>query len=156
MRHFHVAAQAKEHISRLPVRIFFAPDTAIAKMRDGADAAVERNALLAMGLKRHAVAGRLRDLDIAQRQIVAIQQFCDFGRRQQRLGLRAAIVHRLGAQALYARLQLVESRQIGARVHAGAPSRLTRSPASSARYAPGARSAGNSSPPMRARCSALT
>src|SRR3954466_5208350 len=74
MRHLDVGAQTEEHIAALADRILFAPDPAIAEMRDGADAVVERNPLLAMGLVDLPVTRRLAQLNIGKRQIMPIEQ----------------------------------------------------------------------------------
>ena len=50
MRDLDIRAQTKENIAALASRILLAPDPAITEMSDRADAVVERNSLLAMGL----------------------------------------------------------------------------------------------------------
>jgi hypothetical protein len=108
MRHLDVGGQPEEHVNVVAVRVLLAPDPAIAEPRDRPDAVVDRNALLAMGLVDLTVAGRCLELDVRQRQVVAIEQFRDLGGGGQRLVLGAAIGNGLGAQRLNAGLQLVE------------------------------------------------
>ena len=113
MRHFDIGAQAEEDVARLAGRVLLAPDAAIAEIGDGADAVVERNALLAMGFVGAPLAGRVAQLDIGQRQVVAVEQLGDLGGSGQRLAFGAAVVDGLGAQTLDARLELVEGGGIG-------------------------------------------
>ena len=108
VRDLNVRAKAEEHVSPLAGRVLLAPRAAIAERRNGADAIVERDALLAVRLVRQALAGRLADLDIGERQVVAVEQLCDLGRCRQRLAFGTAVVDGLGAQALNARPKLVE------------------------------------------------
>ena len=61
-----------------------------------------------MGLKDPPFARRCAQLDVGERQIVAIQQLGDLGGGRQRLILGAAIGDGLGAQPLDARPELVE------------------------------------------------
>ncbi|MGY4332945.1 hypothetical protein ACVWWG_007362 [Bradyrhizobium sp. LB7.2] len=86
-------------------------------MSDRADAVVQRNSLLAMGLVDPPFARRRTQFDIGERQIVAIQQFGDLGGRRQRLVLGATIGDRLGAQRLNTELQLVERGRIERLIH---------------------------------------
>ena len=113
MRDLDIRAKTEEHIAALAGRVLLAPDPAIAEIRDRADAVVERNSLLAMGLVVPPFARRLAHLDVGQRQVVAIEQLGDLGGGGQRLVLGAAIVDGLGAQRLNARLELVERGEIG-------------------------------------------
>ena len=117
MRDFDIRAEAEEDIAALAGLILLAPDPAVAEIRDGADAVVERNPLLAVGLILAPLARRLANLDVGQRQVVAIEQLGDLGSGRQRLVLGAAIVDGLGAQRLDARLELVEFGEIRVLVH---------------------------------------
>nr|AAF64652.1 unknown [Bradyrhizobium japonicum] len=70
-----------------------------------------------MGLKDPPFARRRPQVDVGERQIVAIQQLGDLGGGRQRLFLGAAIGDRLGAQRLDTKLELVERGRIGRLVH---------------------------------------
>jgi hypothetical protein len=117
VRDFDIRAQAEEHIAALAHLVLLAPDPAFAKIRDGADAIIERDSLLAVGLVRQPLAGRLANVDVGQRQVVAIEHLGDFGGGGQRLVFGAAVVDGLGAQCLDARLELVEFGEIGLLIH---------------------------------------
>jgi hypothetical protein len=108
VRDLDVSTQAEEDVAQLPRRVLLAPDTAVAEAGDGADAIVERDALLAMGLVGTAVTRRGAQLDVGQRQVVAIEQLGNLGRRRQRLAFGAAVGDGLGAQSLDARPKPVE------------------------------------------------
>ena len=117
VRDFDVRPKTEEDIAALASLILLAPNPAVAEIRDGADAVIERNSLLAVGLIRAALARRLAHLDVGQRQVVAIEQLGDFGSGGQRLVLGAAIVDGLCAQRLDTHLELVERSEIGGLVH---------------------------------------
>ena len=79
MRDFDIRTQAEEDIAALAGLVLLAPDPAIAEMRDGADAVVERDSLLAPGFIDAPFARRCANVDVGQRQVVAIEQFGDLG-----------------------------------------------------------------------------
>ena len=108
MRHFDIGAQAEEDVAKYAARILLAPDAAVAEIGDGADAIVERDALLVMGLVGAALARRVTELDIGQRQVVAVEQLGDLRSRRQGLALGAAVGDGLGAQPLDARPKPVD------------------------------------------------
>src|SRR4051794_38087960 len=112
MRDFDIRAKTEEDIAALAGLVLLAPDPAVAEIRDGADAVVERDPLLAVSLKQAPLTRRLAHLDVGQRQVVAIEQLGDLGSRRQRLVLGAAIVDGLCAQRLDAQLELVERSEI--------------------------------------------
>ena len=115
VRGLDVRAQPEEDVPRLAGQVLLAPHAAIAEIREDADAVVERDALLAVRLVHAPLTGRLADLDIGQRQVVAVEQLGDLGGRRQRLALGAAVVDGLGAQAPDAQLELVEGGSCGVR-----------------------------------------
>ena len=117
VRDFDIRAKTKEDISALAGLILLAPDPAVAELRDGADAVVERDSLLTVGLIRATFARRLAYIGVGQRQIVAIEQLGDFGSGGQRLILGAAVVDGLCAQRLDTHLELVERSEIEVLVH---------------------------------------
>ena len=117
VRDLDIRAKAEEDIAALARLILLAPDPAVAEIRDGADAVVERDSLLAVGLIRAPFARRLANVDVGQRQVVAIEQLGNLGGRGQCLVFGAAVVDGLCAQCLDAHLELVERREIGMMVH---------------------------------------
>ena len=66
VRDFDIGAQAKEYIASLAGLVLLAPNTAIAEVRNGADAVVERNALLAVGLVLAPLTPCIADFDIGK------------------------------------------------------------------------------------------
>ena len=58
---------------------------------------------------------RLADLDIGERQLVAVEQLRHLGRRGQRLALGATVVDGLGPQRLNAAPELIERRRVRGR-----------------------------------------
>ncbi len=77
-----------------------------------------------MGLIRQPLARRLANVDVGQRQVVAIEHLGDLGGGRQRLLLGATVVDGLCTQSLNARLELVEFGKIGVLVHFSCPSRV--------------------------------
>jgi hypothetical protein len=108
MSDLDVGAQAEEDVARLARCILLAPDATVAERGDGADAIVERDALPVARLVDAPLAGRFADLDIGQRQVVAVEQLSDLGGSGQCLALGAAVGDGLGAQPLDARPELVD------------------------------------------------
>jgi hypothetical protein len=117
VRDFDICTKAEEYVSGLAGLVVLTPDPAVAEIRNGADAVVERNALLAAGLIGAPLARRLPDFDVGQRQVVAVEQLGDLGGGRHRLAFGAAVVDGLGAQRLDARLELVERIEIRVYVH---------------------------------------
>jgi hypothetical protein len=73
MGDLYIRAQAEEYIARLACLVFLAPDPAIAEVGNGADAVVQRNALLAVGLVLPPVTRCIADFDVGQRKIVSVE-----------------------------------------------------------------------------------
>jgi hypothetical protein len=92
----------------LALAVLLAPDPAVAEGRDGVDASIQRNALPSVGLDNSTLAGFLADLDIAQREVVLVEQISDLGGGSERLLFGAAILYRFSPQCLDARLETVE------------------------------------------------
>ena len=88
-----------------------APDPAVAEGRDGADAGIERHALLVARRETHLLAGRRTDLDIRQRQGMPVEQLRHFGGRRQSFALGAAVLDRLGQEGGDAGLQAISFRR---------------------------------------------
>ena len=111
MRGLDVPRQAEEHVAHLARRVLLTPDAAAAEVGDGADAVVDRDALAVACLVDTPLAGRLADLDIAERQVIAIQQLRHLRSGGQRFAFGAAVGDGLGAQPLDARPEFVELRR---------------------------------------------
>jgi len=112
VRDFGIRAKTEEYVSTLAGQVLLPPDPAVAEIRNSANAVVEWNALLAVGLILAALAGRLPNFNVGQRQVVAVEQLGNFGGGGQRFVFGAAVVHGLGAQGLDAHLELIERGEI--------------------------------------------
>ena len=108
VRHLDIGAKTEEDVAHIAGRILLAPDPAIAEVRNGTDAIVERDALAAARLVDAPLAGRLANLEVGQRQLVAVEQLGDLGGGGDCFAFGAAVGDCLGAQPLDARPKLVE------------------------------------------------
>src|SRR5439155_23091782 len=70
MRNLDIGTQTEEYIAGFACLALLTPNPAIAKVRDGADTIIQRNALSATGLIRALLALCVADLDIGQRKVV--------------------------------------------------------------------------------------
>ena len=85
-RHRNIGLPPKKDVAILTEGILLAPDPAVGKGGDGGNAAIQRDAVLAPGLKLGAFADIPTNVDVAQRQIVLVKQGRHLGRRRQGFG----------------------------------------------------------------------
>ena len=71
--------------------VLLTPNTAIAEVRNSADARVQRNALPAVGLVFALLTRCIADFDIGQQKIISVEQLGHFGGGQQGFGFGAAV-----------------------------------------------------------------
>ena len=67
VRDLDIRSETEEHIDVLAGAVLLAPDPAIAEMSNGADAVVQRDSLLAMGLEDPPFTRRSAQLDVGER-----------------------------------------------------------------------------------------
>ena len=68
-----IGPETKEYIARLASLVLLTSNPAIAEVRNGADAIVQRNAFLTVSLIPALLARCITDFDVGQRQIVSVE-----------------------------------------------------------------------------------